>query len=129
MRPPRLIGCGHRPRELETAEIPDAFEESLTGAEQHRHQVNLHFADQAGGKVLPGRARATRERYIQSSRRHDTLGHERERRSALKRERRARVVRKHEYGVVKWGIHAPPTASTARRHPTGPGGRRTFCGP
>jgi hypothetical protein len=27
----RHLGCGHRPRELETAEFPDAFEESLTG--------------------------------------------------------------------------------------------------
>src|SRR5919106_6627582 len=113
----RDIRCGYRPHELETTEVLDALEQSLAVAEKHGNQVNLHFVDQASAQVLPGGAPPTRERYIQPPRGaprqlercRDAIGYKREGRSALERERRAGVVRKHEYRVVKWRIGAPPT--------------------
>jgi len=52
---------GDRARKPEAVEVSHAVEESLTPAEQHRHQVNLHLVDQTGVQVLSRRVRPARE--------------------------------------------------------------------
>lgn len=132
----RHIRRRNRPHEVETSEVSDAFEQSLAAAEKDRHQVNLHLVDQTGAQVLPGGARPARERHIRSARdlsrqlerRRDALGYKPEGRSALERERWARVVCEHEYRVVKRRIDSPPPVPRLRGI-QGPGGRRTCCRP
>ena len=49
------IRGGDRPHQPETAEVLDAFEQSLAGAEQRGGQVDLHLVHQAGLQVLLAR--------------------------------------------------------------------------
>jgi hypothetical protein len=77
----------------------------LARAEQHRRHVQLHLVDQTGVQVLLRGLCTARQRDVLLPRRAarllertlDPVGHEGERRAALRHQRLARVMRQHEH--------------------------------
>jgi hypothetical protein len=109
---------GDRSYELEAVQaVTDAFEKSLSAAEQRRSEIDRHLIDEIRGEILLRRTRSAGERYVFAAcsparlfeRRLDARRDEREGRSALELERLAFVMRQHEHGMMIWRICPPPT--------------------
>jgi hypothetical protein len=105
----RDLWRGERSYPLEPMQIvAEAIEQPLTAAEERGHEVDFHLIHQAGGEILLGGVRSTRERHILAAggapgrfeRRLDAVGDEREGRSAVELEWLA-WGRPHMFGRVR----------------------------
>src|SRR3954470_23931148 len=102
------VRSGDRAHQPEIAEIAHALEQPLPGAEKDGGERYLHLVDQTGLEVLLGNVRSARKRHILSFRASarllqrglDAIADEGEDVPVFQGERRARVMREYEDGVM-----------------------------
>src|SRR5450631_3425046 len=96
--------------------IADTIEQSLTAAEERRHEIDFHFVHKSGGEILPGGSRTAAQRHVLATgglpcpleRRLYAVGDENKCRPSFELERLTCVVRENEHRVMERRIGSPP---------------------